>query len=395
MSRKNRIVLFFLLPFAFLPCAALAQIGGNGWKSYAVKFNVQSPTNAPQSQRYFVTNAPLPTYHCLVYSNDGAFSVGNTTKPRTEQRFTPDYTNGEIQYQAMLMCPSNENSYCCFQIHTGDAQSSAYGSTTFMIFWFTNSGGSVHDYSGTTLATGLGNKWFQLNFDHNMVTRQMRVWVNGKQVWAQEDNGAGDFYMKDGVYEQDHNPTYQMDTYITNILMWTNIGVNPPPAPTNLVASPTATKIPLTWATAWDQTNFTFNVKRATTSGGPYTTLTNLHGTTWTDTNVVAGATYYYAVSAIDQFGESSNSMRVATTLIYSPTPMPVHIFQNGTNLIFSGSNGTANAQYHVLASTNISLPRANWTIMATNNFDGSGNFDFTNPADPNAPQMFYLMQLK
>src|SRR5690349_4821781 len=161
-NQKARAIIFFIS--VVLPFVTLAQIGGNGWKTYPVSFSVQSPTNVPQSQRYFVTNMPQPTYHCLTYSNDGAFSVGNTTKPRTEQRFRPDYTNGEIQYQAMLMCPSNENSYCCFQIHTGDAQSPTYGSTTFMIFWFTNSGGSVHDYSGQTLATGLGNKWFQLNF---------------------------------------------------------------------------------------------------------------------------------------------------------------------------------------------------------------------------------------
>lgn len=400
MFQKSRVIAYSFLILIFLPLIAVGQIGGNGWKPFPIKFSVQSPTNAPQNQRYFVTNAPLPTYHCLTYSNDGAFSVGNTTDPRTEQRFDfatsdNDYTNGEIQYQSFEMCPGNENSYCCFQVHTGDAQSGTYGSTTFMIFWFTNYGGSVHDYSGQTLATNLGGKWFQVNYDHNLVTRQIRVWINGKQVWAQQDNGAGDFYLKDGVYMQNHSPTYQMDTYITNILMWTNTGVNPPPAPTNLLASPTTLKIPLTWSTAWDQTNFSFNVKRSSKSGGPYTTLTNLTGTNYSDTNVVAGATYYYVVSAIDQFGESSNSTQIAAALIYSPTPMPVQISQRGTNFIFSGTNGTANAQYYVLASTNLSLPRSHWTILATNNFDSNGNFNFTNPAEPNASRMFYLLQLQ
>ena len=40
-------------------------------------------------------------YHCLTYSNDGAFAVGNTTLPRTEQRFNPDYTSGQIQYRVV------------------------------------------------------------------------------------------------------------------------------------------------------------------------------------------------------------------------------------------------------------------------------------------------------
>ncbi len=216
----------FVPAFCFLAPPVFAQIGGTGWTPLPVAFKIQSPTNAPQSERYFFTNN---IFHCLTYSNDGAFSVGNTTLPRTEQRFDPDYTNGEIQYQATLMAPSNENSYCVFQIHTGDAQSPTYGSTTFMAFWFTNSGGSVRDYSGTTLATDLGNNWFQLNVDHNLVTHTIRVWINQNPVWTQQDNGATDFYFKDGVYEQSHNPTYEMDTYITNtIKMWVSPGTNLP-----------------------------------------------------------------------------------------------------------------------------------------------------------------------
>ena len=201
--------------------------GGIGWASFPVTFKIQWPTNVPEADRYWATNN---IYHCETFNTDGAFSVGNTTLPRTEQRFDPDYTNGgpqsigEIQYQSTEMAPSNENSYCVFQIHTGDAESDAYGSTTFMLFWFTNNNGSVHDYSGTTLATNLGNKWFQVNVDHNVVHGTIKVWINQSLVWTQTDNAAGDWYFKDGVYEQDHNPTLQMDTYITNIMMWTNSG---------------------------------------------------------------------------------------------------------------------------------------------------------------------------
>src|SRR3982751_1111695 len=123
----------FLFSFVF---GASAQIGGTCWIPKALNFKIQSPTNVPQTERYWFTNN---IYHCLTYSNDGAFSVGNTTLPRTEHRY-PNYTNGEIQYQATIMAPANENSYSIFQIHTSNAQSPAFGSTTFMLFWFTNSG---------------------------------------------------------------------------------------------------------------------------------------------------------------------------------------------------------------------------------------------------------------
>jgi len=229
MSNPFRSAVAGLLLFATLTSTALAQIGGTGWTPKTVTFNVQWPHNVPENTRYWATNN---IYHCLVFSNDVPFSPGSTTLPRTEQRFTPDYTSGEIQYQAMLKASPTENSYCIFQIHTSDARSRTYGATTFMLFWFSSDGGSVRNYNGTELAKNLGDQWFQLNFDHNLVTRNIKVWINKKLVWTQRDNGAGDFYIKDGVYEQNHKPTLQMDTYITNILMWTSSGTNPPAAPT-------------------------------------------------------------------------------------------------------------------------------------------------------------------
>jgi len=217
---------------------AHAQIGGSGWTQITPTFNVQWPYNVAESSRYTYDPA-TGIYHMWVFSNDAPFKLGSTTLPRTEQRFTPDYTSGEIQYQAVLMGDPAENSYSIFQIHTGDAQSTQYGSTTFMLFWFSSDGGSVHDYSGTELASNLGSNWFQLNVDHNLVTRTITVWINNNVVWQQQDNGAGDFYMKDGVYEQSHNPTNEMDAWVKNIEMWTSAGTSGSPD-FSLSASPAA-----------------------------------------------------------------------------------------------------------------------------------------------------------
>jgi len=198
-----------------------AQIGGSGWVPQHLDFAIHKPYNVPLSSRYTEADG---VYHLWAFTNDAAFSAGNKTLPRTEHRFKPDYTSGEIQYQAMLMARTNENSYCIFQIHTGDAQSPGHGATTFMLFWFSKDGGSVHDYSGKELARNLGNDWFQLNVDHNLVTHTITVWINSQQVWRQRDNGASDFYFKDGVYQQRHSPTLQMDTFIKEIKIWTCSG---------------------------------------------------------------------------------------------------------------------------------------------------------------------------
>ncbi len=312
-SRSFNVLTLNLFALTLFALSGLAQIGGYGWTPQTLNFKIQSPYATNQSSRYFVTNAPQPTYHCLVYSNDSSFSVGNTTLPRTEQRFNPDYKSGEIQYQSYEMIPGNENSYCCFQIHTGDAESDALGSTVFMLFVFTNNNGSVREYSGTQLATNLAGKWFQLNVDHNLNTGIIKVWINTNLVWTTPDNGAGDFYFKDGVYMQSHNPTYQMDTYITNILIWTNPGTNPPVAPTGLTATPGGGQIALAWNAPMDATSY--NVKRSTSSSGPFTTVGSTTSTNFADGSQTGGATYYYVVSAVDQFGEGSNSVSANAAL--------------------------------------------------------------------------------
>lgn len=65
-----------------------------------------------------------------------------------------------------------------------------------------------------------------------------------------------------------------------------------------------------------------------------------------------------------------------------------------GNNLVMTGSNGTANANYYVLTTTNIALPMTNWSRIATNQFDANGYFNLTNPIDPATPQLFYRLQL-
>jgi hypothetical protein len=51
-------------------------------------------------------------------------------------------------------------------------------------------------------------------------------------------------------------------------------------------------------------------------------------------------------------------------------------------------------APIHVLTSSNFLVPLSLWTSIATNHFDGTGHFIFTNAAQTNAAQQFYLLQL-
>ena len=89
-----------------------------------------------------------------------------------------------------------------------------------------------------------------------------------------------------------------------------------PALPTTIL---TVGSVPLTWTAVADATSY--NIKRSTTSGGPYTTIKTAQATaSYTDTTAVNGTVYYYVVSAVNAGGESVNSGEVKAT----PAVVPV-----------------------------------------------------------------------
>ena len=94
-----------------------------------------------------------------------------------------------------------------------------------------------------------------------------------------------------------------------------------------------------------------------------------------------------------DTLATSTNYLNIFVTGAAQP-PVLGNIFIAGTNLIFTGTNGTAGANYLVLTTTNLTLPTTNWTVLSTNQFGADGAVNFTNPLDPNSPQNFYRLRL-
>jgi hypothetical protein len=87
----------------------------------------------------------------------------------------------------------------------------------------------------------------------------------------------------------------------------------PPLAPAGLNATAGDRQAALSWAASI--TALSYNVKRALTNGGPYTTVTNVATTSYTDIGLTNGSTYHYVVSALNLAGESTNSAQVSVTL--------------------------------------------------------------------------------
>jgi autotransporter-associated beta strand protein len=65
----------------------------------------------------------------------------------------------------------------------------------------------------------------------------------------------------------------------------------------------------------------------------------------------------------------------------------------SSTNLVLHGSNGIAGAPYYLLASTNLTLPLANWTRLLTNVVGSSGVISNCIPIDPAAATKFYRLR--
>ena len=86
-----------------------------------------------------------------------------------------------------------------------------------------------------------------------------------------------------------------------------------PPVPGGLAAAvDTGLRIKLSWGGGAEATSFT--IKRSTSPGGPYTAVGTTTNSTYSDSGLTNGMTYYYVVSAVNANGESANSVEVNAT---------------------------------------------------------------------------------
>jgi hypothetical protein len=84
--------------------------------------------------------------------------------------------------------------------------------------------------------------------------------------------------------------------------------------------APGSHSVDLSWNTG-SGTAVGYNVYRSTVSGGSYTQINNVldAATTYIDTSVVAGATYFYATTEVNAQGQESTYSNVAEAVIPSP----------------------------------------------------------------------------
>jgi len=98
-----------------------------------------------------------------------------------------------------------------------------------------------------------------------------------------------------------------------------------------------------------------------------------------------------WSVQVINPGGVASGPLNF--TVVAPPQPKIGSFKLAGGNVVLNGTNGTAGLTYSVLTSTNVALPVASWTPLATNVFGAGGSFNWTNAINPAQRQSFYIIK--
>lgn len=102
--------------------------------------------------------------------------------------------------------------------------------------------------------------------------------------------------------------TYSLDSSLSGVRPSANNGL--PKAPSGLFASPDNGSIELIWDEVPEAVTYT--IRRGESQNGPFTVVTTeLSDTSFTDSGLTNGTTYYYIISASNEVGEGASSVTV------------------------------------------------------------------------------------
>ncbi len=166
-------------------------------------------------------------------------------------------------------------------------------------------------------------------------------------------------------------------------------GCTPPSAPTGVSATAaSSTQINLSWTAVSGATSY--NVYRATSTGGPYTNVGSPTGTSFSDTGLSASTTYYYVVTAVAGCESANSAETNATTQSGGGSCSTTTLYSNGFE---SGSGLSDWTRGTFVSGGSVTSWRGIQTCSASNGskifrFGGSGctgnyssnNFNFAQP---------------
>jgi regulation of enolase protein 1 (concanavalin A-like superfamily) len=161
-----------------------------------------------------------------------------------------------------------------------------------------------------------------------------------------------------------------------------------PAAPAGLTATAGDGSVALNWSASATATNYF--VKRSTVSGSGYTTVATNASLTFTNTGLNNGTLYYFVVSALNAYGESTNSAQIsARPTSFAPTQLGFATVNNQLQLNWPADHTgwQLQSQTNSLAAglgtnwVNIAgSPQTNQLLLPMNAADGAVFFRLVNP---------------
>lgn len=164
----------------------------------------------------------------------------------------------------------------------------------------------------------------------------------------------------------------------------TQVSVSIPAPPTGLIATAGNAQVSLTWTASAGATSY--NVKRSTTSGGPYTTVGSPSITSFTNTSLTNGTTYYYVVTAVNSAGESGNSNQASATPNVSIPAVP-------TGLVATAGNAQVSLSWNASSgATTYNVKRATASGGPYTTVGSPSITSFTNTGLTNGTTYYYVV---
>jgi len=158
----------------------------------------------------------------------------------------------------------------------------------------------------------------------NSCDDKAKIWIDEEQLVITDPNWgscaprqltAGYHGIRVEYVQFDGNKYIHINGPDLPLVHW--IGDSTPLAPTSLVGTPGNTMIELAWTAVGSAASY--NVKRSTLSGGPYTTVaTHVTAASTIDSGLVNNTPYYYVVSSVGISGEGVDSAEVMVTPLAS-----------------------------------------------------------------------------
>jgi hypothetical protein len=169
-----------------------------------------------------------------------------------------------------------------------------------------------------------------------------------------------------------------------------------PAAPTGLVATAGNMQVTLAWSAVSGATSY--NVKRSTTDGAPYTVLGSVTGTASTDATAANNTTYYYVVSAVNAGGESVDSSQASATPVSPPITQTE---MQAPAMGIAGGNANLSVAASVVGHTyqlqkSETLAPGSWQNIGSPVPGNGGTLNFSEPVPPpSTPRCFYRFSIQ